>query len=372
MSASLTTKKKLYQAQIMLDEEDFNGAIKILEQLKQDATEIGQIQDLLGEAYMSNNNAGKAIKLFGELIAADPHNPRYLGNLAQSYLIRGWHNKAIKPFKQAIALDEDNTWLWLGLCDAYLAGENFIEAKKLLHTALSRDQMDYNFTFAMYMQLFIIELMILNKRRFYDEGPMKDRLKHLCALAATMPGQKDELAKSLYGIARHVAKGYNFQVTQEILAAALDLSPDNEVIKQFKDKIDGYQRVEEEYVNLQLDEEYEENFIAFIVSKLIPFSDPGDDIYISLMEYGFLKEFHLYKDNIVMLEKEYPNIYQELKRYFKQMANIHQRNKKITQMEQFFNKNQEQLEAILLEELLALDLDEESYFDGASDEWDDE
>lgn len=87
MSIPLAIKVGLREAQTMLDEGDFDGGIKRLKQLKQEAPEILMIQDLLGQAYMDNNNPGKAIKIFEKLVAVDPRNINFVGYLAQSYLL---------------------------------------------------------------------------------------------------------------------------------------------------------------------------------------------------------------------------------------------------------------------------------------------
>lgn len=376
MTTPLMIKRKLYQAQAMLDEQNFTRAIQILRQLKQDAPQMSQIQVLLGQAYMGNNNTGKAISLFEDLVATDPQNLHYLGCLGQSYLLRGWYKRAINPFKQAIALDGENPLHWIRLNDAYVAGQEYRQAQALLRTALSRDHVGDYFALVMYQNIFINELRILTDLETYNEGPMMESLKDVYRLGATMSGEKHEIAMSLYGAARHLAKYYanhimqTFESTREILTVALALSPGNEEIKQFKEKIDCYRRVEGEYTNLGLDNDYGDEFIVFIASKLFPISDPDEDAYISLIEYNFLQGFDHYKEDILMLGEEYPKIYEALESYFEQMAYMPRRNKQIAKIEQFFDKNQDQLEMMLLQQLAEMDLDEDEdiYFDY---EWDD-
>lgn len=364
MSIPLAIKVGLREAQTMLDEGDFDGGIKRLNQLKQEAPEILMIQDLLGQAYMDNNNPGKAIKIFEKLVAVDPRNINFVGYLAQSYLLRGWHKKAVDTFKDAISFDEKNTFLWLGLSEAYMAGGKLWEAKEALQAALSGDQKEEDLAFTIYYKLLIIDITI------FEPESMKENLKHVYELASAMPEEKDEIAKMLFAVARHVAQMQAFEVTQEILDKAWKLSPRNEIIKQFKNKIDRYQNIQDEYINLELDSDYEDDFIAFIISKIFPISDPHEDVYIGLIEYNFLNEFSSHKNNIRMLEEEYPKVYKELKGYFEQMQNKNKRYKKIKQGERFLQKNQVQLEKILLQQLLEMDLDDEDYDD--SGDWDDE
>ena len=134
--------------------------------------------------------ASPSIKIFEKLVAVDPRNTNFVGYLAQSYLLRGWHKKAVDTFKDAISFDEKNTFLWLGLSEAYMAGEKLWEAKEALQAALSGDQKEEDLTFTIYYKLLIIDITI------FEPESMKENLKHVYELASAMPEEKDEIGRA--------------------------------------------------------------------------------------------------------------------------------------------------------------------------------
>ncbi|HHX59985.1 MAG TPA: tetratricopeptide repeat protein [Epulopiscium sp.] len=361
MNMPLYVQVSLDEAKIMFEQGNLNRAIRILEQLQQEVPEILMIQSLLGEFYMHNDNPGKAIKIFTELVGVDPENPSFVGNLGQAYLVRGWHKKALETLKQAVSLDPDNFWLWIGLSEAYLVGGESDKSKEVLQRSLSTDQGKESFAFPIYFKILIIDIEEL------DLEAIKESLEKVYEMAATMEDEKEGIAWTLLALANRMVDMQVFDIAEVILDKALQLSPQDESIKQLKDLVDVFCKTEGEFSSLEMDDDYDDDFVGFIASRILPAGVMDEEIYVNLVEYSFLKEFHAKEKYIFMLEQEYPKIYHELKEYFEKVRNKRKRTKRINEIERFLTKNQKQVEMFMMSRFLERAEGPADYFDDHRD-----
>ena len=131
-------KTNYENAKVLIEEDEFDKAIKVLEETVNIAPEVSVVRVLLGETYRKNNNNGKAIKIFQGLVIEEPSNASFAGHLAYSFLERSWHKKAIDAFLNAIKLDIDNLSFYLGLSEAYMRNNDVRASKDILKEAVAR------------------------------------------------------------------------------------------------------------------------------------------------------------------------------------------------------------------------------------------
>ncbi|BAH07084.1 tetratricopeptide repeat protein [Clostridium kluyveri] len=315
-------------------------AIKILEELHKEFPSILVIQSFLGEVCIENNNNGKAIKIFEELVKAEPDNASFAGYLAKTYLMRGWHKKAIKSFEKAIELDEDNISLWMGLSQAHMEGNNIKEAKEVLYELIERKENE-NFIISAYLAIFIIDL----KEGNFES--MKENLEKLSEEVIKQEDEKEHVAWILLMISKRMVEAEMFGLAEEILEKAEKITPGNEEIRKLKFKVDRFCKFQEELLSLEKDEEYHEDFVSFVSSKILPEESMGSELYIRGAEHQFLTHINKYRKYVISLSKKYSNLYEELKDFFEKAFNGSERNKMIKEHEKYFKSRGGRLEMAL-------------------------
>lgn len=353
-------QSNLDNAKELLEDGNYRMAISILEDLRQHFPHMRMIQLLLGEAYGYNDNPQKAITVFKHLVKTDPHNVIFLGNLAYAYLTRGWHKKAVEVFKQATALDKENDWLRIGLADAYVACEKFGVAKKILCEVLLMDQVRGIIAVPIYFKLFLIDI------QEHDLQSMSENLAQLSALAASLEDEKEEIGWMLFLVARKIVNLQIFDVAKLILDRVIEIIPHNKEVKELKAVVDEFCKVEDEFSEFTMDTHYCDDFVAFIASKILPTNGIEDDIYALTIAYSFLNDFESNKQYILMLERQYPVIYNRLSKYLKDALNPRKRTKEIKRIEKYLEENKTLMELSMLKELM----DEDDWdYDYDEDEW---
>ncbi|WP_368490558.1 tetratricopeptide repeat protein [Clostridium sp. BJN0013] len=335
-----TAREKFNDANEFFKEGKNQKAINLLEELHKEFPDILVIQSLLGEVCIQNNNNGKAIKIFEKLVKAEPDNASFAGYLAKSYLMRGWHKKAVISFKKAIELDEDNFSLWMGLSEAYMEGNNIEEAKEVLYGLIERKENE-DFIISAYLAIFIIDL----KEGNFES--MKKNLEKLSDEAIKQEDEKEHIAWILLMVSRQMVEAQLFDPAGEILEKAEKISPGNEEIRKLKLKVDRFHKVEEELLSLEEDEFYDEGFVSFIVSRILPEESMGLELYIRGMEHEFLMHINKYRKYVIALSKKYFNLYGELKDFFEKAFNNRERNKMIKEHEKYFKSHKGMLEMAL-------------------------
>ena len=332
-----TAKERFDNANELFKEGENQRAIKILEELHREFPNILVIQSLLGEACIQNNNSGKAINIFEKLAKSAPDNASFAGYLAKAYLMRGWHKKAVKSFEKAIELDEDNFSLWMGLSEAYMEGNNAEKAKEVLYGLIERNRNE-DFIISAYLAVFIIDL----KEGNFES--MKKNLEKLSTEAIKQEDEKEHIAWILLMISKRMVEAELFDPAGEILEKAEKISPDNEEIRELKLRVDRFHKFEEDLLSLEEDEFYDESFVNFIVSKILPEESMGSELYIRGAECEFLVNINKYRKYIIAFSKKYFNLYEELKDFFEKALNNKERNKLIKEHEKYFKSHRGMLE----------------------------
>lgn len=335
-------KERFDTANQLFEQGENAKAIKILEELNKELPDILMIQSLLGEAYIANNNNGKAIKIFENLVKLEPNNASFAGYLAKSYLLRRWHKKAVNGFKRAIELDEDNISLWMGLSEAYIAGENTDKAKEILKELLQRKgEENQDFAISIYFNLFMIDF------KNYNLEDMKENLEKLANVAVKHKEARENVAWLLFMIAEQMVGAQVFEPAKEILERAERIAPDKQEIKELKRKVDKFCKLEGEFSSLEVNDNYDEDFVSLIAVKIFPAEVIGSELEIRGAEHNFLENINKYMKYVNLLSEEYPNIYADLKDFFEKAFNNRERNKMIKENEKYFKSHKGLLEMAL-------------------------
>ena len=154
-------KSNYEYAKEFIEEDELDKAIKVLEELTKHVPEVNVVKILLGETFRRNNNNGKAVKIFKELVDDEPSNASFGGHLAYAYLERGWQKKAIQAFLNALELDMDNVSFYLGLNEAYLQDNDVHSSKNILKKAIERFKDSNEENTAIYYQLIASDIMLM-------------------------------------------------------------------------------------------------------------------------------------------------------------------------------------------------------------------
>lgn len=340
-------KTGLEYAQKLMERGNFKRAISLLESISNMYPDISVVENLLGEAYLNNNNTGKAVKVFEELVKKHPENAGFAGNLAHSYLNRGWHKKAIDAYKRAMELDKDNISLLLGLSKAYMDNDETGRAREILEEALrSNGKEEPGIQVAIYFNLFMIDV-----KRADLEG-MNKGLEKLMLIAQDNEEEKNIIVWALVNMAQNMCEYEIFTPAKVILEAVAKLIPDDENLQELRRSVDNALGFDDEIEKLDGDERYIEGFTGFVESMVLPDEALGEDEFqLEFTRYAaekdFLEKYIIYKKYINMLMEDYPAIYERLRDYFNRMESHRVRKKRIKECDSFIDKNSALIERVL-------------------------
>lgn len=177
-----------------IKEEDIQGTIKSLEKLIKEYPASKLVKVVLGNAYLINENKGKALKMFSELNEAEPCNKVFTGCLAKAYLNRGWHKKAIEAYKKALKLDENSVEFKIGLADAYVADNAYSNAEETLSSALEQDK----YSIVIYAKMALLNLLTDKALKVVE---YTEKLKEI---ALTNEGIKNDVELTLSHISSYL------------------------------------------------------------------------------------------------------------------------------------------------------------------------
>jgi len=315
-------------ARSQMEEGDLQGAIKNLEKMIQMTPDSLVIKSLLGEAYLKNNNNGKALKVFTELNQAEPKNAAFAGYLALACLNRGWHKKAIAAYNNALKLDRDNISLWLGLADAHIANNDYYKAKDVFENALKKVT-DIEDNTTIYLKLIMMNI------QFSMFSAIHEYTEKLKEIALRNEEVKDNVAWTLSHIATYLFNIDEFQHAKKVIEKSAEILPNDKDILNTKEEIVNFDKYINDFERLNKDKKVKKDVTALIAFKILPKSmigfhgdkDPEIDELTYLHEHQIIEGYEIYKSSIVRLKREYPELYKIKEDFFNKVTNNIERKK---------------------------------------------
>lgn len=311
---------KLYfnKSKEALEDGDAEMAIELLERVNKIYPDLTVVKSLLGDAYAENENYGKAIQIFEDLVSEEPENASYAGKLAHAYLSRGWHRKAVNKYKKALELDEDNIALWLGLIECYTTADEYDKARKIIMEALEvgrRKDWDNPFFYLYLLQLDVIE-------RKPDE--LKKHLEEIKEFVVRNEEHRENIAWILNIISSILNTKEYLEESLAFINTAHELDPGNKKIE--KRLVD---MEKESALRLQLEKLREDKSIQNIFSDMFEFEIErcGNEDCLDCefnaftFEMDILTDIDRYKSNILKIKKEYPELYKLKEKFFYDVLN---------------------------------------------------
>ncbi|MEW6242962.1 MAG: tetratricopeptide repeat protein [Bacillota bacterium] len=296
-----------------LDRGDAAEAIRLLEWVVKSHPHFSVVNSLLGEAYLKNENSGKAIRIFEELVAQQPNHAGFARQLAQAYAMRGWHKKGIEQYRRALSLDEDNLSLWLGLIDCHLAVKDFAQAVETVMEGLevsNRKGWDNLELYYHMIQIDIYSQDHLNMRKHLEE--MKNR-------AMQSDVDRGNVAWFLAYLSQRIHSLGLFEESAATIDAASALLPDDEEIAEIKKEIDVKTVILGELKKLEAD-----HSINSLLAEMLDFELHmcGNKFCLEcpitqfFFEAEIVAELATFRRDIARLKSAYPQLYNLKKEFF--------------------------------------------------------
>ena len=301
-----------------LEAGDAQRAIKLLEKARETYFDFSVINSLLGDAYMANENSGKAIQIFEELVADESNNAGFIGRLAHAYLMRGWHKKAAEKYEQALLLDEDNISLWLGHIECYLSANDIMKAKEIALAGIEVSNRKGWDNIELYYH--IIQADIASK----DLEGMNMHLEEMKDIANRNDDEKGNVAWFLANLSKQL-QAYN--LTEESAAAihaAFELLPDDVEIKKIKAEIDKEAIIILQMHQLEEDEAIDDLFMAMLEFEMHKCGRKNCldcEFNQFAFEMDVVCEMNSYRKDILNLKNKYPELYNMKKEFFDSILN---------------------------------------------------
>jgi len=311
-----------------LGEGDISGAIKNLEKMIKMSPDSLVIKALLGDAYIKNDNNGKALKIFSELNQAEPENAAFAGYLALSYIKRGWQKKAIAAYNNALKLDGDNISLWIGLADAYTEDNDYPRAKAVFEDALKKvEDIKDNTTIYLKLIMMNIDFNMLDSIHEYAE-----KLKEI---ALRNKEVKDNVAWTLSHIATYLININKSEHAKKLIEKSAEILPNNKELLNAKEEIGTFDRYIKDFERLNQDKKVKKDITSLIAFKILPKSmigfqgdsKPETDAITYFHEHQIIQRYEIFKTSIVRLKKEYPELYKIKEDFFDKVTNSIERKK---------------------------------------------
>ncbi len=305
------------EGQAALHGGDTERAIQLLERVVKAYPRFSVVNSLLGEAYLKNENSGKAIRVFEELVAREQSNAGFARQLAQAYAMRGWHRKAIDGFQRALSLDEDNISLWLGLIDCYLAVKEFDSARETVMKGLEVSNRKGWDNLELYYH--VVQIDIFSG----DHGAMQKHLEEMKIKALA----KEEKAHVAWFLARLAQKIQNIGLHEESAATietALALQPEDTEIREIKKKLDAHHGILRQIKELAEDPTFDSDLAEMLEAEL---EFCGNRYCLDCQTTQFFMEMHIiieissYRKHILRLKNSYPELYNLKQEFFSNVLN---------------------------------------------------
>jgi len=311
---------KLYfkEGQKALEAGEVEDAIRLLEQVIKSYPHFSVVNSLLGEAYLLNDNSGKAIRIFESLVKKEQNNAGFVRQLAHAYAMRGWRNKAITHYDKALTLDEDNISLWLGLIECYQEGKEFDQAREIILAGLEVSNKKGWDNLSLYAHIIIADIF---------SEKTEDLQKHLAEMRKKALENEEaqtnvgwylaRLAKSIAGLSFH-------RESAELIAAAAELIPEDERVMQIKKEVNS-----QNTITLQIDKLAEDDDICLEIDALLraelDMCDKKDCLDCEMTrfihEMDIIMAMDVYRKEIILLKNNYPDLYNLKKNFFDNVLN---------------------------------------------------
>lgn len=317
---SMPRDARLYfnEGRRQLEVGDAQRAIKLLEKVRETYTDFSVINSLLGDAYMANENSGKAIQIFEELAADESNNAGFIGKLAHAYLMRGWHKKAAEKYEQALLLDEDNISLWLGHIECYLSAKDITKAKEIALEGIEVSNRKGWDNIEFYYHIIQADI------ESHDLDGMSKHLEEMKDIANRNEDEKGNVAWFLANLSKQL-QFYN--LTEESAAtinAAFELLPDDVEIKKIKAEID-----EDSIIILQMHRLEEDEAIDALFKAMLKFEmhkcGRRNCLNCEFEQFSFemdaIYNINAYRKDILNLKNKYPELYNMKKDFFDSVLN---------------------------------------------------
>ncbi|MBS4021325.1 MAG: tetratricopeptide repeat protein [Dethiobacter sp.] len=296
-----------------LDAGEAEEAIRLLEQVVKVYPKFSVVNSLLGEAYLINENSGKAIRTFEDLVSRERNNAGFARQLAHAYAMRGWHIKAIQQYHRALSLDEDNISLWLGLLDCYLKAKDYEEAKKTVLTGLEVSNRKGWDNLELYYH--IIQIDILSG----DHAGMRQHLEEVKNKAVEKEEERANVAWFLASLAKKIQLIGLSEESTATIDAALTLLPDDKEIKKIKKEMDMEHDILSQIKKLEADPSINSHLAEMLDFERHLCNDTSClDCRITqfFLEMDVVIEIKSYRKDILRLKKSYPELYEIKKEFF--------------------------------------------------------
>ncbi|MDD2401121.1 MAG: SEC-C metal-binding domain-containing protein, partial [Clostridia bacterium] len=290
------------------------------------------VYSLLGEAYLNNENSGKAVRVFEKLVSLERNNAGYVRQLAQAYAIRGWYKKAEKQFRRALLIDEDNISLWLGLINCYLATNNFTGAEETVLEGLEVSNENGWDNIELYYH--IIQLDISTS----DYDSMVQHLDEIKNKAIEKEEERANVAWFLAVLAKKIHSIGLYEESSAIIETAFTLLPGDNEVESIKKEIDVQYSIITGIKLLKDDSSINGALAEMLDFELHKCDDKNCfdcEITQFFYEMDVIDEMELFRKDILRLKNSYPELYNMKKNFFDVVLN---RRKEQALMEKYFKK----------------------------------
>jgi tetratricopeptide (TPR) repeat protein len=293
-------------------------AIGLLEQVVKVYPHFSVVNSLLGEAYLKNENSGKAIRIFEELVAQEQNNAGFARQLAQAYAMRGWHKKAITQFRRALSLDEDNISLWLGLIECYLATKDFQSAKETVWDGIEVSNRKGWDNLELYYHIIQIDIFT------NDHLNMNKHLEELKNKAVEKEEERANVAWFLAALSKMIHSIGLYEESAATIDTALALQPDDEQIEIIKKEVETQHSILAELKKLKKDPSMDSR-LAEILDGELHLCDNKDCLDCKITQFFFemevIMEIEPLRKDILRLKNSYPELYNMKKEFFDNVLN---------------------------------------------------
>jgi len=325
------------EGQKALEQGDAPRAIKLLEEVIRVYPRFSIVNSLLGEAYLKNENSGKAIRIFEQLAEEEHNNAGFVRRLAEAYAMRGWHKKAVDQFRRALFLDEDNLSLWLGLIDCYLTANDMPKAQETVWEAFAVSKQKGWDNLELYYH--IIQLDIFSE----DSQNLRQHLEEMKSKALEKEEEKANVAWFLARLAKTSFKMGFEEEAKETIEAAYALQPDEEEIQNTKKEIDSKFRILAQLQKLEEDTSIDGCLATMLQDEMdcCPEENCLDcNITRFIGEMEIIAQLERLRRDVLRLKNAYPELYQMKKAFFDDVLNPKKEDHLLTTYTKLYKKYQ--------------------------------
>lgn len=231
-----------------MEESNYKTAIKYLKKILVIEPSLANIRNMLGLAYLNDQDLPKAVTHFKRIVKENPENASYLFNLAMVYKEKGYLGKAENYLKRAYEIDKLSPDIVMELSHIYYEEGKRAKALNLLREAVEADGVvdfqDFIYFFS------IVELHIASGNIDKAENVLEE-------IEDIIPEDKDsrayvgwkfgELAVSLFEL-----KAYD--LAEKVSEWALKFDPENQNLSEIKSASGKLNRLFSLYQKLENDD----------------------------------------------------------------------------------------------------------------------